>query len=59
MIGKIILGIIALYLLAALYFGVFKKSKFLRRLFKVILFLVIVIIIIAVAITVFYPYSLR
>ncbi len=42
MIEKILIIAVILYLLAALYFGIFKKYKFFRILFKIVIFIVIV-----------------
>lgn len=55
MIGKIILGIITLYLLIALYFGVFRKRKIFKKLGKIIIFLIVIIILAWIVFTFLFP----
>ena len=45
MIWKIILGILSIYILAAIYFGVIKKMrlfKFIKKTFKILIFAVLI-----------------
>ncbi len=55
MIGKIILGIITLYLLIALYFGVIRKRKIFKKLGKIIIFLIVIIILAWIVFTYLFP----
>ena len=47
-IKEILIIVVLLYLLAALYFGVFKKVKFFRIVFKILIFVVLVGIALAI-----------